>query len=244
MIFGYNTDVKAGDTVYHVQTEDRGEKNPVIDSLIYVKGQILDRRLTPYVPGEKTAEQLQEMVKQQHRGLVEAIRGGAYKPADEVPSGEGPGASAAGPAAAAGGVSAPAPPAPAGKPEAAAAPPSPKASAADWSELLVTETPAEGKAAAAPTLELLNAAEIECEDQLVLRLRVSDPASGQAIAGGQVRALLRTEDGSETLQEASAGESGIAEIRFAAPPGQRATVLFQAARGGSSELLRFRVHRG
>lgn len=84
MIFGYNTDVKSGDVVYHVQTEDRGEKNPVIDSVIYVKGRIVDRRRTPYQPGQVTAEQLQDMVKQQHRQLVDAIRGGTYV----IPAGE------------------------------------------------------------------------------------------------------------------------------------------------------------
>jgi len=80
MIFGYNTDVKSGNTVYHVQTEDRGEKNPLIDSVIYVKGQIIDRRRTPYDPAQTAPERLQEMVKQQHRSLVDAIRGGNYAP--------------------------------------------------------------------------------------------------------------------------------------------------------------------
>jgi hypothetical protein len=80
MIFGYNTDVKSGNTVYHVQTEDRGEKNPVIDSVIYVKGQIVERRRTPYDLAQTAPERLQEMVKQQHRSLVDAIRGGNYAP--------------------------------------------------------------------------------------------------------------------------------------------------------------------
>jgi hypothetical protein len=85
MIFGYNTDVKAGDTVYHVQTEDRGEKHPVIDSVIYRGGRIVDRRRTSYQPGETTSEQLQEMVKRQHRELVEAIRGGTYVEPEKPP---------------------------------------------------------------------------------------------------------------------------------------------------------------
>ena len=97
MIFGYNTDVKSGDTVYHVQTEDRGEKNPVIDSVIYVKGQIIDQRRTPYDPAQTAPERLQEMVKQQHRSLVDAIRGGNYAP----PGAEETAAPAPAPAAAA-----------------------------------------------------------------------------------------------------------------------------------------------
>jgi len=80
MIFGFNTDVKVGENVYHVQTEDRGVKRPLIDSVIYHKGQILDRRRTPYVPADVTQHQIKEMVTTQHRELVEAIRSGAFVP--------------------------------------------------------------------------------------------------------------------------------------------------------------------
>jgi hypothetical protein len=98
MIFGYNTDVKSGDIVYHVQTEDRGEKNPVIDSVVYVKGRIVERRRTPYDPAQTPPERLQDMVKQQHRTLVDTIRSGNYAPpADDAP--EPPPASAAAAAA-------------------------------------------------------------------------------------------------------------------------------------------------
>lgn len=89
MIFGYNTDVPVGDKVYHVQTEDRGSKHPVIDSVIYLKGRILDKRRTPYVPGEVTSGKIKEMVTQQHRELVESIKSGAFVPgAAEVPDGQ------------------------------------------------------------------------------------------------------------------------------------------------------------
>jgi hypothetical protein len=88
MIFGYNTDVPVGDKVYHVQTEDRGVKHPVIDSVIYLKGRILDKRRTDYVPGEVTPEQIKEMVTNQHKELVEAIKSGAFVPGaqDELPT--------------------------------------------------------------------------------------------------------------------------------------------------------------
>lgn len=80
MIFGYNTDVPVGDKVYHVQTEDRGSKHPVIDSVIYLKGRILDKRRTPYVPGEVNPGKIKEMVTHQHRDLVESIKSGAFVP--------------------------------------------------------------------------------------------------------------------------------------------------------------------
>ncbi len=80
MIFGFNTDVKVGTSVYHVQTEDRGPKRPEIDSVIYYKGQILDRRRTRYTPEEVTPEQIKEMVTNQHRELVDSLKSGAFVP--------------------------------------------------------------------------------------------------------------------------------------------------------------------
>jgi hypothetical protein len=79
MIFGFNTDVRVGDSVYHVQTEDRGPKRPEIDSVIYYKGQILDRRRTSYT-AETTPEQIKEMVTNQHRELVDSLKSGAFVP--------------------------------------------------------------------------------------------------------------------------------------------------------------------
>jgi len=80
MIFGFNTDVPGKDAVYHVQTEDRGAKNPVIDSIIYVGGKIVDRRRTRYVPAEVSPAQISDLVRQQHKELVDAIRGGTFVP--------------------------------------------------------------------------------------------------------------------------------------------------------------------
>ncbi len=80
MIFGYNTDVKTGDNVYHVQTEDRGKKHPSIDSVIYCKGRILDKKRTKYNPDEVTPEQIKEMVTAQHKELVDSLKSGEFVP--------------------------------------------------------------------------------------------------------------------------------------------------------------------
>ena len=80
MIFGFNTDVPGKDAVYHVQTEDRGAKNPVIESIIYVGGKILGRRRTSYALAEATPERIEELVRRQHKDLVEAIRAGTWGP--------------------------------------------------------------------------------------------------------------------------------------------------------------------
>jgi len=79
VLTGYNTDIDHSGTTYHVQTEDRGENNPVIESLVYANGEILYSRRTPYA--ELLAEGVDEktlatMMDRQHRTLVEAIRRG------------------------------------------------------------------------------------------------------------------------------------------------------------------------
>ena len=93
MIFGFNTDVVGKDALYHVQTEDRGAKHPIIDSIIYVAGKIVDRHRTSYVPSEVTQAQIEEMVRKQHKELVEAIRSGTF-----VPTGDPASAASHGPA--------------------------------------------------------------------------------------------------------------------------------------------------
>jgi hypothetical protein len=82
MITGFNTDVKHGDTVYHVQTEDKGLKNPLILSLIYVKGAILDAfriRYQDFLASDRFSEALlQKILEFQHRQIVGAIKRGKY----------------------------------------------------------------------------------------------------------------------------------------------------------------------
>jgi hypothetical protein len=48
VITGFNTDVKYRGLVYHVQTEDKGTTNPLIETLIYKGGEILASRRLPY----------------------------------------------------------------------------------------------------------------------------------------------------------------------------------------------------
>ncbi len=48
MITGYNTDVEHNGVVYHVQTEDKGLRTPVILSLVYTGGAILASKRSPY----------------------------------------------------------------------------------------------------------------------------------------------------------------------------------------------------
>jgi hypothetical protein len=81
MSSGFNTDVKVGEHVFHVQTEDRGPHHPAIDTLVYRSGRILHRKSSNYEkfaisPGF-TVEELRRQVEDQHRSVIESIRSGA-----------------------------------------------------------------------------------------------------------------------------------------------------------------------
>lgn len=83
MVFGFNTDLRVGDIVFHVQTEDRGLNNPVIDTTVYCKGRIVHRRVTEYrdlIPSLEFAPQrLRERLEDQHRKIIGDLRDGTLK---------------------------------------------------------------------------------------------------------------------------------------------------------------------
>ena len=86
MLTGYNTDVEHDDRTFHVQTEDKGESNPLIETLIYVGGQILEARKRSYsdIPEEqRTNEKLAILLERQHKGVVRDIRLGKFDPPDK-----------------------------------------------------------------------------------------------------------------------------------------------------------------
>lgn len=79
MLTGFNTDIDHDGTTYHVQTEDRGSGNPLIESLVYVRGEILATRRTEYknlldAGGDSTL--IKTLMERQHRAIVDAIRAG------------------------------------------------------------------------------------------------------------------------------------------------------------------------
>jgi hypothetical protein len=81
MSSGFNTDIKVGEQVFHVQTEDRGPSHPAIDTLVYQSGRILHRKSSNYedFAGSPsfTPELLRQRVQDQHRAVIEALRSGA-----------------------------------------------------------------------------------------------------------------------------------------------------------------------
>ncbi|HXX44500.1 MAG TPA: hypothetical protein VEJ38_07215 [Candidatus Acidoferrales bacterium] len=81
MSSGFNTDVRIGDQVFHVQTEDRGPNRPVIDTSIYQNGRIVHRKTTSYdclsLSVEVADDALRERVEAQHRSVIDELRSGA-----------------------------------------------------------------------------------------------------------------------------------------------------------------------
>jgi hypothetical protein len=79
VITGYNTDVEHDGVVYHVQTEDKGTKTPVILSLVYTGGEILASKRSPYddlIASGFSEAALAERLKRQHRLICAAINAG------------------------------------------------------------------------------------------------------------------------------------------------------------------------
>jgi hypothetical protein len=74
MIFGFNTDIKAENTVYHVQTEVR-EHERRLETQVFVSGRCIGKRSAP-LPPEAAEEEVQELARAQHRWVVDAVREG------------------------------------------------------------------------------------------------------------------------------------------------------------------------
>jgi len=82
MITGYNTDVRHGNRIFHVQTEDKGLGNPKIETLIYVGGEILDSYRSAYedllASGQPPETTIQSRMDEQHKTVIRDIKNGKY----------------------------------------------------------------------------------------------------------------------------------------------------------------------
>jgi hypothetical protein len=79
MIFGFNTDVKSGDTTYHVQSEAHPTAQTLLTT-IFVQGQCIGKKTASYsefatLP-DYSDEKMHAMLKEQHRLVIEAIKDG------------------------------------------------------------------------------------------------------------------------------------------------------------------------
>jgi hypothetical protein len=81
MLTGYNTDFLHRGVVLHVQTEDKGEDNPFIESLIYIGGRVVAVERSSYqdlVDAGAEVSEVEGRMDAQHTALIEAVRRGEY----------------------------------------------------------------------------------------------------------------------------------------------------------------------
>ncbi|HET9181294.1 MAG TPA: Ig-like domain-containing protein [Candidatus Angelobacter sp.] len=78
-IFGFNTDAKIGETVYHVQSEAR-QADLLLQTLVFIKGQCVGKRVVSYAQNSAqpdfSEQAMQEFLKSQHKAVLEAIQQG------------------------------------------------------------------------------------------------------------------------------------------------------------------------
>jgi hypothetical protein len=80
MIFGFNTDIRHEDTVYHVQSEAR-EGEHLLQTQVFVRGRCIGKRAVPYGPGvgkefQTNDQDMEKRLRELHREVLDAIREG------------------------------------------------------------------------------------------------------------------------------------------------------------------------
>ncbi len=79
MIFGFNTDVKHGDTIYHVQSEAR-ESEKLLQTQVFMRGRCIGKKAISYAASPQQPDfgdtQKEQQLRDQHRLVLEAIREG------------------------------------------------------------------------------------------------------------------------------------------------------------------------
>ena len=81
MIIGFNTDIKYRDEVFHIQTEDKGENNPTVETLVYHSGEILLSRRISYshlLNKADARKRIKNMMKSQHDQVISELKGGKF----------------------------------------------------------------------------------------------------------------------------------------------------------------------
>ena len=79
MIFGFNTDIKAGETIYHVQSEAR-EADLLLQTQVFVRGRCIGKKAISYADMASSPTfgdpQKEQVLRDQHRSVLDAVREG------------------------------------------------------------------------------------------------------------------------------------------------------------------------
>jgi hypothetical protein len=81
MLLGYNHNINYKDSVFHIQTEDSGTKNPHIITLLYREGVILCSKKTSYadiLKIDSLEAVVEDLMKEQHKDMLRRLKSGEF----------------------------------------------------------------------------------------------------------------------------------------------------------------------
>ncbi len=87
MQLGFNENVIHKGTVYHIQTEDGGRKNPVITTLLFKEGVIMSSKRTSYadiIKSDKLDLVVKEIMRDQHGSMLKNLKDGVFDKKEEA----------------------------------------------------------------------------------------------------------------------------------------------------------------
>lgn len=242
MIFGFNTEVRIGSNVFHVQTEDHGAQKHLIETTVYLGGRLVHRRKVSY---EELLESpnfsetdVRARLEEQHRDVIEELRSGALT--FETPAM--PPKAAPIPAAA---------PAPLPSPAVKAAPARPTAAQALASPARATGARAAGAPQAEPVAsaaeasagpaagQLLNPASWYAAGTATLKIDVKSKNSNQPLADAMLLVLIQSPTGPITFA-AKSDSRGRVELVFPLPKmGPAGADVIIRTPGNSEDEIRY-----
>jgi hypothetical protein len=222
MITGYNTDVRRVDVAFHVQTEDKGEGNPLIESLVYVGGQVVAARRSSYsellAEGKGEAE-IVRLMERQHRTMIAAIKAGRFD--RKVVELLGARAPAALVAAAESGVTEEAGEAPAAAAERGGAE---RGGAEPTLDQVILEYLTAEASQEQLLLTLHDGTEVTLGAPATLALRTTSSRNGGAVSGAEVTVrMISTVDEPQALARGVTRDDGGLELSFEVPALERGT---------------------
>lgn len=81
MLLGFNTNIPYDGTLYHIQTEDKGLKNPIIITCIYLTGKIITSKKISYATIVKKSDckdRVKKLMARQHIKMMKNLLEGKY----------------------------------------------------------------------------------------------------------------------------------------------------------------------
>lgn len=81
MLLGYNHNINYKGSVFHIQTEDSGTKNPHIITLLYREGVILCSKKTSYadiLKIDSLEAVVEDLMKEQHKDMLRRLKSGEF----------------------------------------------------------------------------------------------------------------------------------------------------------------------